>query len=94
MCAWAHTTLGYDGLCFHNPLLEVPTGDLSLSTEELEALAAERYIKTRARKNKDRKILESETSEQKTYYCGVCDVNSTNKANYQTPHRAGSPQER
>jgi hypothetical protein len=48
MCAWAYTTLGYDELCSHNPLLEVPTGNLSLSTEELEALAAERQTKLRA----------------------------------------------
>lgn len=41
LCQWARDTLEYDGLCSHNALQELPTGDLTLSAEELEAKATQ-----------------------------------------------------
>jgi len=52
MCPWDRDTLEYDGLCLHNPLSESPSGDFTLSAEQLEAQAAEYAEK---RKNDKRK---------------------------------------
>ena len=41
ICKWPRDELEYDGLCSHNPLVEIPAGDHSLSAEELEAQAVE-----------------------------------------------------
>jgi hypothetical protein len=60
MCKWSRDTLEYDGLCSHSASREAVAGDFDLSTEELEAKAAEilkrfkeyqhnHYIETKAK---------------------------------------------
>ena len=39
LCPWDQDFLQYQGLCSHNPLMELPPGDHGLSSEELEAQA-------------------------------------------------------
>lgn len=40
-CPWALSSFTYGGLGSHNPLIELAAGDFNLSSEELEAVAAE-----------------------------------------------------
>ncbi len=51
LCLWSRDLFEWDGLCSHSPLLEPVHGDLNLSPEELEAMAA-------ATKEKDRQYQE------------------------------------
>ena len=59
VCKWGIDAVDYDGLCSHNPLWERPSGDHSLSAEELEAQAADlldcrtRYIREWREKKKN-----------------------------------------
>jgi len=39
-CPWPASSFNYDGVCSHNPLTEAVEGDLDLTTEELEEIAA------------------------------------------------------
>ena len=54
MCPWDRDTLEHDGLGSHNPLSEAPAGDLALSAEQLETMAAE-YAEKRAKDKRKRR---------------------------------------
>ena len=41
LCPWAQDSFDWNGLCSHKPLLEPVVGDLHLSSEQAEAMAAE-----------------------------------------------------
>lgn len=64
MCPWPRDSLEYDGLSSHNPLIEGPCGNHTLSPEELEAAAveAERIHKE---KERDRKAKAKEANPEK-----------------------------
>lgn len=49
LCPWSQDLFEWHGLCSHSPLLEQPAGDLSLDSEQLEAMAA--MAKERVRQN-------------------------------------------
>jgi hypothetical protein len=54
ICPWDRDTLEYDSLCSHNPLSKSPSGDFSLSAEQLGAQAAE-FAEKRRRDKRDRR---------------------------------------
>ena len=54
LCPWDRDTLEYGGLCSHNPMSENIRGDLGLSAEQLETMAAEYAIKRAGDKRKRR----------------------------------------
>ena len=64
LCPWSQDSFDHNGLCNHNPLLEPVMGDLDLSAEEAEALAAE--VAERRRQNAreyQRKLAENPTKQ-------------------------------
>ena len=62
---WSVESLGYDGLCSHNPLRETVVGDIDLSAEELEELEQERKRKQTDRSSKSYKKMKLQSPERK-----------------------------
>ena len=62
---WSLSDFEYKGLCSHTPLMETVAGDLDLSPEELEAIAAARVAAQAARAAKSLNKIKLQSPERK-----------------------------
>ncbi|KAK9237170.1 hypothetical protein V1525DRAFT_388798 [Lipomyces kononenkoae] len=88
LAPWNRESLEYDGLCSHIAFQERPNGDHNLSSEQLEAQAAEMLEKKRTRHiRRNKKFIKNNPEavkaiwaryhlkaiEEKRFYCKICD---------------------